>query len=159
MALNRNAVINALLDRIRAKVPALKTVSPRPLLYAQMQPSDQPALCVEAYKQTPTLASPGLPTRWGITIALGVCVYNDSATGPLATLNDILDGIESALEATPEERAARGAYGPNQYLTTDLGGTVESCRISSAIDTLVGPNEMNPAQGLASVPVEITTFS
>lgn len=102
---------------------------------------DQPAVMVAQSTQTPFSAPSGLPVVWRYNFNIYIYTYEtDPAASPATKLNILLDALEAAL--------APPVLGQKQ----NLGGTVEHCWISGAVETDEG---VLGNQCMAIVPIEI----
>lgn len=153
MALSRQAIWDALQTRL-ATIPGLQTVSQQLRVFTDVPPSEQPAIYIQPGQQVAN-NTPGHPASWTLQADVVVYVYEDTDTGPTATLQGLLDSIESRLEAQPGEQNPTGAkFNRNGYATT-LGGLVSAARITK-IDTDEGA--LGP-QAVAVIAVEIQTVA
>lgn len=153
MSLARKAIWDALEARL-AQVPGLITHSQRLRDFASVPEVEQPALFLQPGNQQ-ALNQPGHPTKWTLQADVYVYVYADTDEGPSGQLQTLLDGIEAALEARPDERNPTGSKFYQNGFGTTLGGLVATARITS-IETDEGA--LGP-QAVAIVAVAVETVA
>jgi hypothetical protein len=132
--MRREDVFKAL-ETILEAVPGVRTFGRRLVPWADVPPSDQPALYMLCANQTVTVEGRGIPPKRSLPVTLYLYNQNDDP----AQQNDLLDAIEAALEPRGEE-------------TLTLGGLVSHCRIEGEIETDEG---LLDSQAVAIVPVSI----
>lgn len=140
MALNREAIMNALLDRIRASLPELRTCTRRDTDWDSIHKPG--AILSTEIQERDDLG------RWLIQARINVLVNtipNDQS--PETKLNLYVDQIDDALEAQVGESPAGG-------FRTTLGGLCASARIAGRIELRQGVGGV----GEAIVPVEIIAY-
>jgi hypothetical protein len=126
VALNRNAIIDALVQRL-STVEGVKTVTRTVKQQGQWAPEDFPVLSVYVSAHEADTAGPR--TIWRIQAVAEIAVREDSAQGPEETFLTILDALERRLEADPTE-----PHDPRSPYATSLGGLVMYCRMTGAFD-------------------------
>jgi hypothetical protein len=132
--MRREDVFKAL-ETILEAVPGVRTFGRRLVPWADVPPSDQPALFMLCAGQTVTVDGRGVPPKRSLPVELYLYNQNDDP----AQQNDLLDAIEAALEPRGEE-------------TLTLGGLVSHCRIEGEIETDEG---LLDSQAVAIIPVSI----
>ncbi len=141
--MNREAIYAALAERIRVNVDSVKDVSRRPKSPDQVGPEEQPVIYLEQGTSTAT-GQVGMPSRHLIHCTVGIYVYEESATGPMPKLNDLVEQVEDALMAQADEKyRSPGA--------TTLGGLAASVRPLEVKFS----NDKAGAQGVAVLDIEI----
>jgi hypothetical protein len=133
--MRREDVFGAL-EAILEAVPGIRTFGRRLVPWADVPPSEQPALYMLCANQTVTVEGRGIPPKRGLPVTLYLYSRNDD--GP-AVQNDLLDAIEAALEPKGEE-------------SLTLGGLVSHCRIEGEIETDEG---LLDSQAVAVIPISI----
>lgn len=140
MALNRDAILDALLDRIREDVPELRTCTRRDTDFDSLT---KPGVILSTDSQERDDLG-----RWEIRGRLNVLVFVTAIDkSPETKLNQYIDQIDDALEAKVGESPAGG-------FRTTLGGLCASARIAGAIQMQQGVGGV----GEAIVPVEIIAY-
>jgi len=166
MALDREVLFDALFKRLSA-VPGLRTAARKFKPLASIAVSDMPAMFMMKGGET-CKPRRGLPPVWLLEADLLIYIQHQdgpNSPGPSTELNNIITGIEAALEMTPQELAAMDAdpnipddayreIKANSYGTT-LGGLCSHCFISGTIQTDEGSLS---DQAAAAIPIEILTF-
>jgi hypothetical protein len=132
--MRREDVFRAL-ETILEAVPGIRTFGRRLVPWADVPPSDQPALYMLCANQTVTVDGRGMPPKRSLPVTLYLYNQNDCP----AQQNDLLDAIEAALEPRGEE-------------TLTLGGLVSHCRIEGEIETDEG---LLDSQAVAIIPISI----
>jgi hypothetical protein len=118
-----------------------KTKSRRLQMWSDVNKADQPAI-FQIQKHEIAKTTTNQPTTW--TLKVDIYIYansSDKAIAPSTILNPLLDAITAAL----------APQGENQT----LGGLVQYCRISGAIETDEG---VLGDQSVAIIPLEILTI-
>lgn len=105
-----------------------------------------PTICVLVKNEHATTKGHGIPVQWKLEAEIFIFVNTGQpSTEPETVLNNILDGIETALAPAP-------ATGNRQTLS----GLVYDCRINGTIERDPG---FISGVGAAAVPIEITITS
>lgn len=141
--MNRETVALALFNLLEApmRTAGAVTVARRLLHWSDVQPPDQPAVFVAQGDSTPTQSTSGEPATWRMTFSVYIYVHElDPSATPATRLNLLLDALTVALAPVGFEKKQR------------LGGTVEHCWISGAIETDEGTLG---DQAMAIVPLEV----
>ncbi|AEV24620.1 hypothetical protein Dsui_0200 [Azospira oryzae PS] len=139
--MNRETIYSALFDRLK-DIPGIVTASRRLRHWSDVGQGDQPAL-FQAQKTQTAVQQTGTSGKWLLPADLYLYVQNQSADGPSAALNTLIDAVEAAL--APDNPIKN---------TNTLGGLVEYCRIEGVIETDEGTLG---DQAVAIVPVVILT--
>lgn len=112
----------ALLDRLRAKLPDVVTISRQP---ADWTPEQMPA--IEVWDNGPEAPlgqdSPlfyGWRVNGEIIVHVRANLNLDRDLSPFSDLNEVVRSVRAALASTPDDLPRSGAF------WTDLGGTVEN---------------------------------
>ena len=145
MSINRAAIFDALVARL-GTVPGVQSVRTRLIPFENVTPKEQPALFVFPTEQSDVNAAPGMPPVWSLSYSLLVLVHDDSAAGPQRALQAVLDGIEAALVALPDE-----VQFPQARHHTTLGGLVRQV----AITGLTTRGEVSGPQTIANIELEV----
>jgi hypothetical protein len=132
--MRREDVFKAL-EKLLEAVPGIRTFGRRLVPWADVPPSEQPALFMLCAGQTVTVEGCGMPPKRSLPVTLYLYNQNEDP----AQQNDLLDAIEAALEPRGEE-------------TVTLGGLVSHCRIEGEIETDEG---LLDTQAVAIIPVSI----
>lgn len=144
----REAVLQALYDRIIARVSGLVTKSRAYVDPNRLTPEQMPALMLIADHYDPKQER-GRPTVW--TVRGVILVYtqaSENPDSPETPLNLIIDQVEAALQRDPQETVT-DASNPT---ATNLGGLCSRVSISGAVDLI--PGEVG-GQAAAMIPVEV----
>lgn len=150
MALDREALVVALLDRLKERVAGVNLWSRRAL--APQEITVPTAVLLLQRMQSPKIDS-GLPPVWDLdleVVAIVVCERADES--PDTKLNAMVKEIEEALALQPGE--SQPLEGGDE-LDTTLDGRAVWCRISGDVETL--PGQTN-GQGIAIVPITIRAW-
>ena len=145
--IDRESIYNALLATLQTS-GAFITTSRKPMTPDQLTPVLQPALLMEEVGEHADPQPRGLPTKWTLTVDLGVYYYFESEPeipgqydpSPSTALNNLIAAVEQAL-----------APDPASGLQT-LGGLVSHCWIEGEV--VKSPAYLQ-AQGAAVIPVKI----
>jgi hypothetical protein len=132
--MRREDVFKAL-ETILEAVPGVRTFGRRLTPWADVPPSEQPALFMLCANQTVTVEGRGMPPKRSLPVTLYLYNQNEDA----AQQNDLLDAIEVALE-------------PKGEGTLTLGGLVSHCRMEGEIETDGG---LLDSQAVAIIPISI----
>jgi hypothetical protein len=156
MAVNREAIFNALQDRLQNVAGIVTPCSRTWQSYADTPPEQQPAMFLATGNEKAS-GDRHQPTTW--TLFPRLIVYNrhdaDPSAIPSAIQHTILQAVEAALEMTPGEAAQNGPFANDgQQPHTTLGGLVASCRIFGTVQKDEG---LFQAQGILEIPLEIIT--
>ncbi|MDD1679309.1 MAG: hypothetical protein LUO93_09050, partial [Methanomicrobiales archaeon] len=126
-----------------ATVPGVKHVTRREQDFTQVPA--QPAIVITGDEQTPRVETPGLPIEWTFRVYVRIYAKVDPGEGPSDdTLNDILKGIELALEQ-PEGSVE------------DLGGLCIRCFIAETVSEAGGAEA--GGQYDATIPIDIIAIA
>jgi hypothetical protein len=153
MAIDRDAIFQALHDRLREKLKTkIVKFSRRLVAIDQARKVEQPLLCVVAVKDSPQ-AQRGLPTVH--RLQAGLLLYNiEKLDDPETPQLKLVDAIEKALERTEDEplttNTSAGAF------TTTLGGLVEYCNIVGDLEFYQGADG---DQAVALIQVELLALN
>jgi hypothetical protein len=153
MALDREALTLALLDRLKAALPEIKFTSRRPIGWDQVP--EQPALIL--VKENEQAASTkGQPTVWSLTFSAVIYTQNseDPDEAPETAQNEILKAVEAALERTKGEKALADAMfmDAGDDPRTTLGGRCSHAWINGTVEADGGGLGK---QGVMLIPIEI----
>jgi hypothetical protein len=139
--MNRETIYAALYTKLSAAA-GFTTTSRRLKHWADVPPTDQPALFVSQRAETNNPMPPGLPPRY--TFHVDVYLYAntgaDSGVPPATILNPLLDAVHAAL--APNYNTGK----------QNLGGLVEHCWIEG--DTQTDEGTLG-SQGVFIIPVSI----
>lgn len=139
--MNRESIYAALFALV-GSATGIITKSRRLRSFDMVSSAECPALFMTQHTETQTVQTK-MPGKWTLAVDIAVFVNtgaNDPNIIPSSVLNPILDSICSMLVPTP-------ALGEQT-----LGGLVERCRISGAIQIVEGVQDDT---ALAVIPVEI----
>jgi hypothetical protein len=139
MALNREAIMDALLRRLEDDVTGLRAVTRRDQDFVSIA---KPAIILSIDSMERDEFG-----NWDIQALVNVLVEvpgNDKS--PETRLNAIIDQVDDALDVHPGEAPSDG------YFRTTLGGLVESVRIAGRIEMVQGIGGV----GEAVIPLAIT---
>jgi hypothetical protein len=125
-ALDRDAILQALFDRLQAKLAGdVKTFTRR--LETYHNAPLQPALVLLSERHT-AATDLGAPPVWRMTAEVLIYLETIEAdASPETRLNALVHLVEEALERDPAE--ARPAWG-GDYFGTSLGGLCSSCVVT-----------------------------
>lgn len=155
MALDRDALIDALTERLRVKMPLLRTLSRVARHWDDVPPSEQPAAFVALGEMAPTYSAVDSPPIWTVNALVYLYAQNGAPDEP--TIAGLVSSLEAALERDddldPIADASGRVFPPNAYYTT-LGGKCQRARIGAPISTDEGTLG---AQAVARVIVEMVT--
>jgi hypothetical protein len=153
MALNREAIYKALLERLET-IQGFVTVSRNWKVWDDVPASSQPALFLPHGNEVPVQAR-GLPPAWRLQPTLWIYCRTDQdpSEAPYTRLATLIQGVEAALERQPDEQG--GFAKPDTYGTT-LGGLVSHCWIGGPIVTDEG---ILGGQAVAQIPLDILATS
>ncbi len=150
MALDREALIVALWDRLRARIPGI--VAWRRENVPPGEAREQPAIYMVQTSEQPEYQT-GMPPIWTLEVSVAALVTRQREDrSPDTALNEIIRAMESALEIQPDE--TQDIEGEGEANTT-LGGRALRCWISGEVVRLQGEATL---QFLAVVPVTITAY-
>lgn len=136
--MNREPIYSALFAKVSI-APGMQTVSRRLRHWADVPPTDQPAL-FQIQKSETTTQLKGVPVKWTAKVDLYLYVnMSDPNNTPSTLLNYYLDAIESALA-------------PDISGFQTLGGLVSHCWIGGSVETDEG---VLGDQAVAIIPIEI----
>jgi hypothetical protein len=129
--------------RLATTETRFRRVSRRIKLWADVPPSEQPALFITEHDENPAYQSESLPgkTTMGCDLFVYFATGKDNNSTPATDLNNILDGIDAVLKPAP-------AYGNKQT----LGGLVSHVRIDGKV--MKDPGDLD-GQGLIVIPLKI----
>lgn len=140
MALDRDAILTALRDRIAQQVPGLRTCTRRERDWSI---THLPAVLV----RTEGMVRDDLG-RWEIDAVLNLIVHvPDTETSPETRVNAFLDLIDTALEAQNGETNIEDGR-------TTLGDSCALCRISGRIEVNQGADGVAEA----AIPIQIVAY-
>jgi hypothetical protein len=151
MAINRDAIYEALSQRMQTRTTGFQTFQRKYVDYTQVPAGDQPALIVIEGDQDAMHSSPSLPTKWNLQAILVVYARTTDQVKPGSTLLNLIDSVEAALERQPGEGTGVFANAQDERFTT-LGGLVRRAWIGGRVQVDPGPEG---EQGIAIIPVEI----
>jgi hypothetical protein len=154
MALDREAIFNALNDRLQNVAGIVSPCSRQWASYADTPPEMQPALFLATGNEE-ARGDRRQPTVWTLSPRLIVYTRHDAdpAAIPSAIQHQLLQSIEAAFEQTTAEAALNGPFANDgQAPHTTLGGLVSSCRICG---TVVKDEGLFQQQGIMEIPIEI----
>ena len=134
MALDREAIMSALYERIAGSYPWV-TTGRRLLLWQDLAASDQPAVFVTAGTQSAVYSDRGNPVIWTLRATVTIYARHDEPReAPEAEMNALITAVEAALEKLSTENAAPlGA--PGAGWNTTLGGLVYFARVDGDVET------------------------
>ncbi len=154
MALDREAIFEAIKNRLQNVPGIVSPCSRKWASYADTPPELQPALFLATGNED-AKGDRRQPTVWYLHPR--VIVYTRHDADPDATPSTIqhqlLKAIEAAFELTTAEAAQNGPFvdaGQDPYTT--LGGLVASCRI---FGTVVKDEGLFQQQGIMEIPLEV----
>jgi hypothetical protein len=134
-------------DALYARLSMVEGVvkrSPSIVVFANVAPSDQPHLSFEVDSETHT-PEPGRLSRRVLRVNVYVLAHEPGEAGPMPVLFGLVERLENALKAQPEEKPVSG-------ISTTLGGLVVAARISGTIEY---DRDTAGSQGGCVVPVEV----
>ena len=138
--MNRELIFTALFAKLQA-IPGIVTSSRKLAHWADVQPTDQPALyMVEKSQQIDRMKNQPPRYTFPVDVYLYVNAMNETTAAP-TLMNPILDAIEAALEHNPCDA--------NQTLGL---ANVSHCFVNGKIETDEGALG---AQAMAIIPIEI----
>lgn len=138
--MNREAIYSALFALV-STTPDIVVKSRRLRAWADVSPAEQPALFMSQTGES-AVTQTNQPTRWFLNVELYLYAHTqNSQSSPASIINPLLDAITAKISPS---------YGENQT----LGGLVQYCRISGAIETDEG---VLGDQAVAIIPIEILT--
>lgn len=149
MSLNREAIYQALFSRLQA-LPNFNTTSRRWVIWDDVSSAEQPALYLP-HGNEQVIQERGRPVQWKLqpTIWIYARTDHDPTSAPGATLSQLIQAVEAALERQPNEQG--GFANPDSFGTT-LGGLCSHCWIAGPIVTDEG---VLGGQAVAQIPLEI----
>ena len=126
-------------------VVSITTASRRWKPWSDVGPEMQPALYQMQVRETAIVQNRGIPTKYKLDVDLYIYATQQDENEPFSTtLNAILDAIDAKL--VPDDPV-------NNECT--LGGLVQRCRITGAVEIFEGVNDGR--QIVAVLPIEILT--
>ena len=141
--MSRESIALALFTKISAPMIAAGAVTTSRKLkhWADVQPADQPAVFQTQGTETPVRNGLASPPIWHLQFEIYIYAHEtDPSITPATKLNLLLDALEAALAPLSTDQKQT------------LGGIVEHCWISGAIETDEGTLG---DQAMAVVPVEV----
>lgn len=133
----REQVVQALFDRLKARVTGLKTTERRYIDPNDITPDGCPAmiLLVDAYesREPPQYGAP--PIRAITAVLYFYTVYSEGDASPETPLNAIVEQVEAAMQRDPTTEPITDMSQPSQ---TNLGGLCKRAYISGNIDLIPG---------------------
>lgn len=125
----REAIMQALYDRLRTSVKNLGFTSRAFLSFDDIPQSEQPALLVVEYKGGAIRnANPGLPPVWS-QHAMVILLVRDSAPSRNQTVETALHAMIGQVETALARQSNESSSLPDSYGTT-LGGVVMRCWVT-----------------------------
>jgi hypothetical protein len=141
MALDRDGILNALRDRLAGAIQGLGTCTRRDIGFDEIK---MPGLIL----RTESMERDDLG-RWVIRARINALdVVREREDSPETRLNELIDQVDDAFDARPDEL-------PSDGFRTTLGGLCSACRISGRIEMVQGSNG---GIGEVSIPVEIIAY-
>lgn len=150
MALDRDALIDALVERLRVKMPDLRTLSRGLRHWDDVPAAEQPACFVALGENAPSYGAPDAPVTWRVNAVIYLYAAADEETAP--SIGALVKELETALERDMELDWREGAAYPALGRYTTLGGRCQYARIGAPIQTDEGTLG---AQAVARVYVEM----
>lgn len=157
MAIDRDALLDALTERFREKMPSLATCSRQVKHWDDTPEGEQPALFVALGRQSPSYTTARAPAKWSLSATVYLYVRRvDDPSRP--SLTKMLNEIEAALEWKAGDVSPPGAWpgGPGMNAQTTLGGKCSYARIAGDVVTDEG---LLDVQQVAVLTVEMADVS
>lgn len=145
--MNRNDLAKALEQRIRDELREIQTWLPRPHILHSLPAERLPAAFIVLEEQD---ADPEPRPKWTLQATVLVAAAGSGEAGPRPVLNELVDGIETALQRRKGEGAA---VGPGYWTT--LGDTVYAVRPLHAELSIPMAGNVEGDRGVAVVDLEI----
>lgn len=152
-ALDREALVAALFERLQTKCPDVRFWTRRWVDPAQAFDLPQPAAVLVAVGQTPN-TEPGMPTVWDLSLDLVVYVTTAvDDVAPDTQLNRIIQHVEDGLLIGSTED---GQVENAEEVYWNFAGAMVHARIGGEVDMMPGEST---GQGVAIVPITVRAYS
>ena len=152
-ALDREAIVAALFDRLRDKCPDVREWSRRWVPPDVASRRTQPFAVLVCSDQTP-INDPGLPVRWEIGLQFVVYVTTPSdAESPDTQLNQIIQHVEDGLLIDEDSEVQALEVDGERFWAFD--GALVRCWISGTVEMVPGESS---GQGVAVIPLSVLAY-